>query len=93
VTLTAASGRVYRYLHIDMAEAHANLHVGQKLNAGDPFGHVSHDFGSTPTTIHLHFEIIEPSDATSGPGYNFVSPYTSLVGAYQRALAAAGRTG
>ena len=93
VTLTGDSGRIYRYLHIDMAEAKSLLHAGQHLNPGDAMGHVSHDFGSTPTTIHLHFEIIVPTADDAGPGYNFVPGYTSLVAAYQRALTHAGIAG
>ncbi|MBI1238457.1 MAG: peptidoglycan DD-metalloendopeptidase family protein [Alphaproteobacteria bacterium] len=82
VFLTADSGRLFRYLHLDMGRL--NVIVGQEVKRGDRIGLVSNDFGSTVTTIHLHFEIKEAIDTGEGQVFTFVSPYTSLVEAYER---------
>ncbi|MEL7452555.1 MAG: hypothetical protein AAGJ50_04195, partial [Pseudomonadota bacterium] len=44
-------------------------------------GYVSKDFGGTPTTFHLHFEI---KQNTPEHGWIFAPPYTSLVESYAR---------
>ena len=51
------------------------------MQAGDVLGYVSKDFGGTPTTFHLHFEIIQN---TAEYGWVHVPPYMSLVAAYER---------
>ncbi|MFC7292254.1 M23 family metallopeptidase [Hirschia litorea] len=74
-----AGGRIYRYMHMNMKALEVSL--GQQVKAGDPLGYVSNDFGGTPTTLHLHFEI---KHNTSEYGWTWAPPYTSLVKAYER---------
>jgi hypothetical protein len=78
VTLRA-NGRIYRYLHLNMAKL--SVATGQAVKKGDLIGYVSNDFGGTPTTLHLHFEI---KLNTAENGWQFAPPYTSLLAAYQR---------
>ena len=61
----------------------AALEVGlsDTVTAGQLLGYVSNDFGGTPTTFHLHFEIKVPME---GEGITHVPPYMSLVKAYER---------
>lgn len=80
-----AGGRIYRYLHLNMAKLKVAL--GQSVKKGDVLGYVSNDFGGTPTTLHLHFEI---KMNTAETGWAYVPPYTSLVAAYQKREANAG---
>jgi murein DD-endopeptidase MepM/ murein hydrolase activator NlpD len=80
VTLRAtAGGRIYRYLHLNMAKL--KVATGQPVRRGDVIGYVSNDFGGTPTTLHLHFEI---KLNTAEHGWQYAPPYSSLVAAYQR---------
>ncbi len=74
-----AGGRIYRYMHMNMKALEVEL--GQDVSAGDTLGYVSNDFGGTPTTLHLHFEI---KHNTAEHGWTFAPPYTSLVKAYER---------
>lgn len=74
-----SGGRIYRYMHMNMKALQVTL--GQQVKAGDPIGYVSNDFGGTPTTLHLHFEI---KHNTSEYGWTWAPPYTSLVKAYER---------
>lgn len=74
-----APGRIYRYMHMNMARLEVAL--DQQVKAGDVLGYVSKDFGGTPTTFHLHFEMIQN---TAGHGWVHVPPYLSLVEAYER---------
>jgi murein DD-endopeptidase MepM/ murein hydrolase activator NlpD len=85
VYLSADSGRTFRYLHLDMA--HLKVVAGQRVTRGQAIGFVSDNFGSTSTTIHLHFEIKEPVTDGTATIVTFVPPYSSLVDAYQRMLA------
>ncbi len=56
VSLRADSGgRIYRYLHLNMSKL--KVATNQTVKKGDVIGYVSNDFGGTPTTLHLHFEI------------------------------------
>ena len=48
---------------------------------GDVIGYVSNDFGGTPTTLHLHFEI---KLNTTANGWQYAPPYASLLEAYKR---------
>jgi len=80
VTLRANSGgRIYRYLHLNMAKL--KVATNQNVKKGDVIGYVSNDFGGTPTTLHLHFEI---KLNTTENGWQYAPPYTSLLAAYQR---------
>ena len=85
VYLTADDGRVFRYLHLQMDQL--KVRVGDRVERGQPIGYVSNNFGKTPTTIHLHFEVKEPVTRKGKSLFTFVPPYTSLVDAYQRLLA------
>lgn len=72
-------GSIYNYMHLNMNRLAVT--AGQFVKAGDLIGYVSNDFGGTPTTIHLHFEITQN---TAGNGWVHVPPYLSLVKAYER---------
>ncbi|MEO0721168.1 MAG: peptidoglycan DD-metalloendopeptidase family protein [Pseudomonadota bacterium] len=74
-----AEGRIYRYMHLNMAKL--GVEKDQAVKAGDFLGYVSKDFGGTPTTFHLHFEIIQN---TAEHGWVHVPPYLSLKEAYER---------
>jgi len=76
VTLKAG-GRIYRYLHLNMLALQVS--PGQEVSAGDHIGYMSNDFGGTPTTFHLHFEI-KVNDGENG--WVYAPPYTSLLEAY-----------
>ncbi len=91
VTLTAAAPphRVYRYLHMEMADL--AVREGDSVHAGDHLGKASNNFGATPTTIHMHFEIRAGVSGLTGDGkpvvlHTFLPPYLSLIAAYQRTL-------
>jgi len=74
-----SEGSIYNYMHLNMKRLAVT--AGQNVKAGDLLGYVSNDFGGTPTTIHLHFEIVQN---TAGHGWVHVSPYLSLVSAYEQ---------
>ena len=78
VTLKAG-GRIYRYLHLNMRALQVS--AGDTVEAGDHIGYYSNDFGGTPTTFHLHFEI-KVNDGVNG--WVFAPPYTSMLEAYAR---------
>ncbi|SFK63491.1 M23 family metallopeptidase [Caulobacter sp. UNC279MFTsu5.1] len=91
VTLTASAAphRVYRYLHMQMAAL--AVKEGDTVAAGQKLGKVSNDFGGTPTTIHLHFELRAGAAGATTDGkpvvlHTFLPPYMSLAEAYQRKL-------
>ncbi|MEO1554395.1 MAG: M23 family metallopeptidase [Pseudomonadota bacterium] len=73
------TGNLYSYLHLNMRRLRVS--AMDTISAGDTIGFVSNDFGSTPTTFHLHFEIKAPVE---GEGIVHVPPYMSLVAAYER---------
>jgi len=75
----ADTGFVYHYVHLNMRRLQVT--EMQTVKAGDVIGVVSNDFGGTPTTYHLHFEIKAPVE---GQGIVHVPPYMSLVSAYER---------
>lgn len=92
VTLTGAAPPhlQYRYLHLQMDDLAVT--EGSVVQAGARIGKVSNTFGSTPTTIHLHFEIragVAGVTSTGQPinSLAFLPPYLSLVKAYDRKLA------
>lgn len=79
-TVSLRSGpRIYRYLHMNMRALQVSL--GDTISAGQHLGYISKDFGGTPTTFHLHFEI---KVNTPDGGWEYVPPYTSLVESYAR---------
>lgn len=80
ITLRADSGgRIYRYLHLNMKKL--MVATNQTVKKGDLLGYVSNDFGGTPTTLHLHFEI---KLNTAAYGWQYAPPYASLLEAYKR---------
>jgi murein DD-endopeptidase MepM/ murein hydrolase activator NlpD len=85
VKLKGDSGREYNYLHLAMREL--SVEIGDRVRRGQRIGKVSNDFGSTGTSIHLHFEIkMNVTLPGLPPGIRKVPPYTSLVEAYKRLL-------
>ena len=80
------TGFIYSYVHLNMRRL--QVEAMQTVKAGDVIGVVSNDFGGTPTTYHLHFEIKAPVE---GEGIVHVPPYTSLVSAYERREGGVGR--
>jgi MYXO-CTERM domain-containing protein len=77
VYLTASDGTRYDYLHMRPVLVSS----GERVSAGDVIGYVANEFGGTPTTTHLHFNIRQN---VSGVGTVYVPPYMSLVRAYER---------
>ncbi len=86
VFIQGASGRIYRYLHMDMPGVRALIHEGQAVTRGQKIGTVSADFGGNATTIHLHFEIKAPVTSGGSTAVIFVPVYTSLADSYGRLL-------
>lgn len=79
VTLITDQGRAFNYMHLDRASL---IHgPGTRVSKGETIGYLSDYFGRSETTQHLHFEILQNID---GKGWSHVSPYMSLVGAYER---------
>ena len=85
VYLSGQSGRLYLYLHMQMNKLKVSL--GDHVTRGQELGLVSNNFGSSSTTIHLHFEIKQAVTHGGSTITTNVPPYTSLVAAYQRLLA------
>ena len=73
------TGNIYSYLHLNMRRLRVS--ALDTVEAGDTIGFVSNDFGGTPTTYHLHFEMKAPVE---GEGIVHVPPYMSLIAAYER---------
>ncbi|MBK8259454.1 MAG: M23 family metallopeptidase [Polyangiaceae bacterium] len=81
VYLTADDGTRFDYLHMGSVQ----VAVGDEVKRGDRLGKVSNEFGGTPTTIHLHFNIRQDVE---GLGFVYVPPYLSLVKSYQELMSA-----
>ncbi len=79
VYLTDANGTRFDYLHMENVQ----VKVGQKVKRGDHVGMVSNNFGTSSTTVHLHFNI---QQNVKNVGVVFVPPYLSLVKAYKATL-------
>jgi hypothetical protein len=77
VYLTAADGTRFDYLHMRPV----TVREGQTVRAGDVVGYVANEFGGTPTTVHLHFNIRRN---VAGVGVVYAPTYMSLVRAYER---------
>lgn len=82
VYLTAADGTRYDYLHMRPVMVRS----GQTVRAGDVVGYVANEFGGTPTTVHLHFNIRRN---VAGVGTVYVPTYMSLIRAYERLVGGA----
>jgi murein DD-endopeptidase MepM/ murein hydrolase activator NlpD len=79
VLLVGADGTRYRYLHM----GNVLVKTGDTVKRGQRLGMVSREFNGTPTTVHLHFDLMQN---VAPHGLVFVSPYMSLVGSYERLL-------
>jgi len=77
VFITDSAGTQFRYLHMSSLK----ITQGDHVTKGQQLGNVSNVFGSSTTTIHLHFEILQNVD---NYGFTHVSPYMSLVSAYEQ---------
>ena len=91
VRLQSDDGTLYRYMHLKM-DALA-VSDGEFVSKGQRIGKVSNDFfnssgESVPTTYHLHFEMYQnyAPDEETAPIFDQVSPYMTLVNAYERKL-------
>ena len=76
VYITAADGTRYDYLHMGSVQ----VAVGDDVQKGEHVGKVSNEFGGTPTSVHLHFNLRQNVE---GVGTVYVPPYMSLVTSYQ----------
>lgn len=76
VYVTTADGTRYDYLHMGSVA----VSVGQSVSQGQRLGRASNEFGGTPTTIHLHFNIRQN---VSPHGSVYVPTYTSLIDSYE----------
>lgn len=74
--VTAPDGTRFDYLHTSSLQ----VNVGDEVTKGQRLSRVSNEFGGTPTTVHLHFNIRQNVD---GVGTVYVPPYMSLVESYQ----------
>lgn len=81
VYLTAADGTRYDYLHMFPVP----VAVGDVMSRGDIVGYVNNHFGTSTTTIHMHFNIRQD---VAGVGSVYVPPYTSLIHAYETLIGA-----
>jgi peptidase M23-like protein len=79
VLLITDTGRVYRYMHLERSSL--ELTPGTRIEQGTTIGYLSNYYGRSQTTHHLHFEF---SQNVAGKGFSHVSPYMSLVRAYER---------
>lgn len=75
VYITAPDGTRFDYLH----GGNVQVSDGQAVTRGQRIAMISNEFGGTPTTVHLHFNIRQN---VSGVGSVFVPPYMSLVESY-----------
>ena len=87
----------FTYLHMEMDKVHMLVKQGEEVKKGQVIGYLSNQFhlGSDgkpvadETTPHLHFEIETSATGTDGQShFTFVPPYTTLVTAYKKLLAA-----
>lgn len=81
VYVTSPDGQRQDYLH--GAVPTLQVQLGQTVAAGDRLIKVSNNMGQTPTSIHLHFNLKQD---IGGVGYVYVSPYMSLVEAYEELM-------
>lgn len=76
IYVTAADGTRYDYLH----GTNEIVAVNQALAREERINRVSNEFGGTPTSLHLHFNIRQD---VAGFGVVYAPTYMSLVAAYQ----------
>ena len=91
VKLQTDDGSLYRYMHLKMDELAVN--DGDLVVKGQRIGRVFNDFFNSsgervPTTYHMHFEMYQnyAPDEDTDPIFDQVSPYMSLVNAYEKKL-------
>ena len=84
VRLMSETGVRYTYLHLERDSL--QVEPGDTVNKGERLGFVSNEFGGTPTTIHLHFEIKMALETPHGLQNVNVPPYVALVDSYQQLL-------
>ncbi|MEX1364399.1 MAG: M23 family metallopeptidase [Nannocystaceae bacterium] len=83
VYVTSADGIRYDFLH-----GGGNIvAVGQSVERGARLNRVSNEFGGTPTTIHLHFNLRMD---VAGFGSVYAPTYMSLVTSYQELMGLVG---
>lgn len=83
VYVTTPDGTRYDYLH----GGNNIVSLGQTVAQGDRLNRVSNEFGGTPTTIHLHFNIRMD---VAGYGLVYAPTYMSLVESYQELMGLVG---
>jgi murein DD-endopeptidase MepM/ murein hydrolase activator NlpD len=83
VYVTAENGIRHDYLH-GSGNVVSN---GQALDRGDRINLTDNEFGGTPTTYHLHYNIRMD---VAGLGFVYVNPYMSLVESYMELLGIGG---
>ncbi len=88
--------RKYTYLHMEMDKVHQLIKKGDSVTKGQIIGYLSNQFHlgddgkpvANETTPHLHFEIVSAVTTSDGKSVTtWVSPYLSLVAAYQALIA------
>ena len=91
VRLMAEDGTWWQFLHLEMDDLAVS--EGQIVAAGQRIGKFSNVFfdsggNPVPTTIHMHLHMEEAYSPTNGddPFIDRVSPYMTLVAAYERKL-------
>jgi murein DD-endopeptidase MepM/ murein hydrolase activator NlpD len=81
VYVTSPNGQRLDYLHGSVNTlAVVN---GQQVERGQNIVKLSNNMGDTPTSIHLHFNVKQD---VGGVGFVYVSPYMSLVRAYEELM-------
>ncbi len=91
VKLQTEDGTLYRYMHLDMSQLAVS--DGEFVVKGQRIGKVWNDFFNSSgeqvaTTYHMHFEMYQnyAPDNETDPVFDQVSPYMTLVSAYERKL-------
>jgi hypothetical protein len=88
--------RKYTYLHLEMDKVHTLIKKGDHVTKGQVIGYLSNQFHlgdngkpvPNETTPHLHFEVVTSVTLPDGTSATtWVSPYLSLVTAYQALIA------
>jgi murein DD-endopeptidase MepM/ murein hydrolase activator NlpD len=90
VVVNAPNERIrFRYLHMLPKQLDADAMVsGRPVKEGEAIGKVGNfNYREGATTYHLHFDVQVPTRY----GWVFVSPYMTLVAAYERLIQARGR--
>ena len=81
IYVSTPAGQRFDYLHGSLETIEVSLN--QQVALGAPLVKLSNNMGDTPTSIHLHFNIKQD---VGGVGIVYVSPYMSLVRAYEELM-------